>query len=111
MDTSQFSSGVHPVSGRGAVFEKEDGVAFLYLTQSANGKIIGHVLACAGSGDLAPSFRWSGDGRSVAVLERQQAVAFILDGEPLGYGRYVVMDGPTGHPWDEAKFVATFRRR
>jgi hypothetical protein len=38
-----------------------------------------------------------------------RTVAFLVAGEPRGYGRGTAVDGPYGHPWGEARFVECFR--
>jgi hypothetical protein len=48
MDAAQFVSDIHPISGRGAVLEEDDGVAYLYLTLSGTSSIIGRVFAYRG---------------------------------------------------------------
>ena len=108
MSANPFVSEIHPVSGLGAVLEEDDGVAYLYLT-SDTGKVFGHVFAYSGTSDGSLTFRWSGDGRSVALLARGQPVAFILHDEAAGYGRNISRQGPTGSPWDEAKYETVFR--
>src|SRR6202034_1027858 len=108
MDAAPFASQVHPVSGRGAVLEEEDGVAYLYLMLSASGGIIGHVLAYRGAGDGLCGFRWADNGCSVALLDRGRPLAFILDGEALGYSRNITADDASGCSWDEAKYASVF---
>jgi hypothetical protein len=109
MAADRFVSEIHPVSGLGAVLEEDDGASYLYLTLGT-GKIVGHVFAYHGSGDASFTFRWSGDGRSVALVVRDQPIAFILHDEAVGYGRNISKEGPMGSPWEEAKYESAFRR-
>ncbi len=109
MSADRFVSESHPGSGLGAVLEEHDGAAYLYL-MLGTGKIVGHVFAYQGSRDESFTFRWSGDGRSVALLARDRPIAFILHDEAVGYGRNISKHGPTGSPWEEEKCESVFRR-
>lgn len=104
-----FVTETNPMSGLVAVLEEDDGAAYLYLKLGA-GEIVGHVFAYKGSSDGPLSFRWSGDGRSVALLDRDQPVAFILHDEAVGYGRNISRQCPVGSPWEEARFKSVFLR-
>jgi hypothetical protein len=108
MEAGQFLSDVHPLSGRGAVLEEDDGVAYLYLCRVSGQNIIGAVLAYRGSVEEPCTFHWSPDGCSVALLLGCQPIAFILDGEKVGYGRNHTQTGPMGCTWDEEKYAQAF---
>jgi hypothetical protein len=109
MATERFDTETHPMSGLVAVLEEDDGAAYLYLKRGAS-EIVGHVFAYKGSSDGSLTFRWAGDGRSVALMDRDQPLAFILHDEAVGYGRNISRPCPVGFPWDEAKFESVFRR-
>jgi len=108
MDTGRFVSEIHRSSGLGAVLEEDGDTAYLYMTLGS-GKIISHVFVYPGRSDKPLTFRWSEDGRSVALLVSERPIAFILDGEAVGYCRSVVEGGPVGSTWDEAKYDSAFR--
>jgi hypothetical protein len=42
------------------------------------------------------------------VLLDDEPVAFLVVGEKHGYSRGIEVDGPYGHPWDEARFEEVF---
>jgi hypothetical protein len=52
---------------------------------------------------------WTERGDAVTALVDDEPVAFLVVGEPRGYSRAIAVDGPYGHPWDEARFAACFR--
>lgn len=51
---------------------------------------------------------WTRSGSAAVVLLDREPVAFLVVGEKRGYSRGIAIDGPYGHPWDEARFVEVF---
>jgi hypothetical protein len=47
---------------------------------------------------------WTRSGKAVVVLLDDEPVAFLVVGEKYGYSRGIAVDGPYGHPWDDARF-------
>ena len=62
-------------------------------------------------GSHAWSFRWAGDGESVAVCADGIALAFIRTGERRGYSRHLIRSGPWGNPWSDEIYSALFDAR
>jgi hypothetical protein len=54
------------------------------------------------------SFVWSSDGDAVAAVKDGQPVALIVVGQPGGYSRELVQDGPWGHPWSDELYRQKF---
>jgi hypothetical protein len=52
---------------------------------------------------------WTKSGSAALVLVDDTPVAFLVVGEKQGYSRGIAVDGPYGHPWDEARFKEVFR--
>jgi hypothetical protein len=52
---------------------------------------------------------WTGTGSAAVVLLDGVPVAFLVVGEKHGYSRGIAVDGPYGHPWDDARFAEVFR--
>src|SRR5262249_53809133 len=48
---------------------------------------------------------WTADGHAAVVLLDDEPVAFLVVGEKHGYSRGIAVDGPNGHPWDNARFT------
>lgn len=53
-------------------------------------------------------FKWSPDGRSVALLINSIPFGFIPPGVPRGYSKHLIKNGPWGHKWDEQLFLILF---
>ncbi len=54
-------------------------------------------------------FKWSPDGRSVALLINSIPFGFIPPGMPRGYSRHLTQTGPWGHDWDEQLYAILFK--
>jgi len=52
---------------------------------------------------------WASSGKAAAVLLDSIPIAFIVVGEKLGHSRAIAVEGPYGHPWNEARFAEAFR--
>jgi hypothetical protein len=68
----------------------------------------GEAALCNDPTDHEWSFLWSSDGEAVAVAKDGEPVAFIVIGEPGGYSRELVKDGPWDHPWSDTLFRSKF---
>lgn len=53
-------------------------------------------------------FIWSTDGESVALLCSANPMAMIIDAKKYGYSKGINVDGPWGHPWDQALYNENF---
>ncbi len=53
-------------------------------------------------------FKWSHDGRSVAVLINGIPFGFIPPGVQRGYSKHLMKTGPWGHKWDEKLYQVLF---
>jgi hypothetical protein len=54
---------------------------------------------------------WTARGDAAVVLLDDEPVALLVVGEKNGYSRGIAVDGPYGHPWDEARFEEVFREQ
>ncbi len=53
-------------------------------------------------------FKWSPDGRSVALLINGIPFGFIPPGVQRGYSKHLTKVGPWGHKWDEKLYLILF---
>lgn len=53
-------------------------------------------------------FIWSTDGESVALLCSAEPIAMIIGAKKYGYSKGITVDGPWGHPWDQALYNKNF---
>ncbi len=54
------------------------------------------------------TFIWSVGGESVALLYRTVPIAMIIDAKKYGFSKGISVDGPWGHPWDQAIYNQHF---
>lgn len=54
------------------------------------------------------TFRWSADGRSVALLRRGEPIAMIVSDSKRGYSKALSRSGPYGEPWDQPTYDKVF---
>jgi hypothetical protein len=136
-----FLSDQHPISRRWAVVEDDGSVAYLYLTERGSEKPVADcwlynrveapttlnasheeqpVALATYVRDTQPctppkaesvSFRWSGDGESVAVLFHNNVQGFIAAGERRGFSRNLSKAGPFGSPLDLELYDELFVER
>lgn len=56
----------------------------------------------------AVRFQWSADGESVAVVVADELLGFIAAGQPRGFSRHLIAEGPFGHPLDQRLYADLF---
>ena len=63
----------------------------------------GHEIAvCSDPSEHEWSIHWSADGESVVLLRDTEPWCLIATGDQDGYSKSIRVDGPWGHPWDDA---------
>ncbi len=57
------------------------------------------------------SFRWTSDGKAIALMRKAKPLAMLLPGPKRyqGYSRALARDGFFGKPWDQALFGSSFK--
>lgn len=64
------------------------------------------VITSIGEAEL--SFKWSQDGHSVAVVYKNDVIAFISGTEKNSYSKALLKESFFGKPWDQNVYQATF---
>jgi len=54
------------------------------------------------------TFKWAGDGQSVALLRNGDGLAFVTITERLGFSKAVIKATPLANPWDEKLYSSVF---
>lgn len=54
------------------------------------------------------SFKWSSDGKAVALLRNGMPIAFAAVSERFGYSKAVSKASPLAIPWDQKRYEAIF---
>lgn len=65
---------------------------------------------CSDPSQFRWNWAWAADGHSVAMLRNGEPWALIVAGQPRGYCRALVLDGPWGRRWIDEAYDAAIGR-
>ncbi|MEZ9017880.1 hypothetical protein AB6E79_13230 [Vibrio lentus] len=71
-------------------------------------RLASEVAVIAKTAEQDFSFLWSVDGHSVALLYKNEPIAFVTQNEKYGFSKAVVSDSPIVSVWDSEKFNELF---
>lgn len=71
-------------------------------------RLVSEVAVIAKTVEQDFSFLWSVDGHSVALLYKNEPIAFVTQSEKYGFSKAVVSDSPLVFVWDSERFSELF---